>query len=90
MNPPLQVTMEDALRRVTTREMNLAAFRDWFGPVIWQIEEGENPNTIDLAYEIAGLLSESDNRHWSEPDLIAQLIRLVSEPTPTVGTRTCG
>jgi hypothetical protein len=87
MDPTLHVTIKDALRRVTAREMSLAAFRDWFGPVVWQVEESENSTAVDLAYEIAGLLSEYDNGHWSEADLLARLAKLVGEPSPAIGIR---
>lgn len=59
--------------------MSLADFRDWFGPVVWGIEQHANPTAEGLAYEIEGHLAEADAGGWDERTLRRVLGPLVEQ-----------
>jgi len=76
MDATLHYTIREALRQLVRGEIDLATFREWFGPVLWSVEESKIPPAIDLAYEISGLLAEYSHGHWTAEELIAQLSQL--------------
>lgn len=49
--------------------VSFAGFSNWFAPILWSIEEYQNPAAEELAYEIALRLVEFSNGHWTESEL---------------------
>jgi len=58
-------------------KISLRAFRDWFAPVAWLIENSQDSLAIELAYSIEGVLAECTSAHWSEQDLRDELANTI-------------
>ena len=76
---PVDLQIREQLARYLAGEMSLAEFRDWFGPVVWGIEQCADPTAEGLAYEVEGRLAEADAGRWNETTLRGTLAPLVEQ-----------
>jgi hypothetical protein len=76
--------IREALGRVANNHLSLDDFRNWFVPVSWNIEGSGEPEAIDLAHRIDGVLAEASAVGWSEQDIREELSTLFA---PSAGTK---
>ncbi len=55
---------------------SLEAFRDWFAPIAFEIENDADQSLLDLIHEIQGILAESSAASWPETDLLNELQKI--------------
>jgi hypothetical protein len=79
MPQPIDLEIREQLARYLVGETSLAEFQDWFGPVVWGIEQYASPTAQELAYEIEGRLAEAVASGWEEPTLRRILSPLVEQ-----------
>jgi hypothetical protein len=53
--------------------MSLDAFRAWFVPLSWNIEESGEPQAIQLAHHVFGILAEASSAGWTDEELHEEL-----------------
>ncbi len=63
------LTIQEQLRRLVSGEIALDAFRDWFTPTAWDIDDDASEDVRQLAYEIEHRLAEFTNGDWDEQEL---------------------
>jgi hypothetical protein len=54
----------------------LEAFRDWFAPIAFGIEDDADASLLGLIHEIQGILAESSSASWPEEDLLYELQKI--------------
>jgi hypothetical protein len=69
MKSSLYLTIQEQLRRVVSGELTLNAFRDWFTPATWGIDEAGAEDARELSYEIEHRLAEFTHGDWDEQEL---------------------
>jgi hypothetical protein len=69
MNPSLDHEIRDKLGSYLLGEFSLEDFKDWFVPVSWDVDHGNNQAAINLVYEIELRLAEYSDGYWSEDEL---------------------
>ncbi len=69
MSSSLYSTIQEQLRRFVSGEMTLDAFRDWFTPATWDIDNAAFADARDLSYEIEHRLAECTHGDWDEQEL---------------------
>ena len=77
MKNRLDIDIRDKLASYLVGEISLKDFEDWFVPVSWNIIHSNNPDAINLVYEIELWLSEFSDGFWSEHELKQHLKPLV-------------
>jgi hypothetical protein len=70
---PLFLQIRERMSRYLRGDESVRAFRDWFAPVSWNIEDCLDQETIDLAYRVEGILAESSSARWPESQLKQEL-----------------
>jgi hypothetical protein len=78
MASSLFVELQRQLQRYVAGELGLDAFRDWFTPATWGIDQTKDITGRELAYEIEHRLAEYTNGDWDELEL-KQLLRPFAE-----------
>jgi hypothetical protein len=69
MKSSLYLTIQEQLRRFVAGELTLDAFRDWFTPTTWSIDNANTDDARELSYEIEHRLAEFTNGDWDEQEL---------------------
>ncbi len=69
MNPSLDHEIRDKLGSYLLGEFSLEDFKDWFVPVSWDVDHGNNQAAIKMVYEIELRLAEYSDGYWSEDEL---------------------
>jgi hypothetical protein len=67
------------LRKCVDRSQSLDAFRQWFVPISWDIEQAGEGDAIALAHRLDGILAEASSAEWTDADLLHQMADLVRE-----------
>lgn len=68
-------TIREELWRYASGNKSLDDFLQWFVPVSSNIEESLDPEAIDLAHYIDGILAEASSAEWDEEDVRQELER---------------
>ncbi|MFL5244896.1 MAG: hypothetical protein ACJ8FY_22570 [Gemmataceae bacterium] len=68
----LQVSIREKLANYLAGKISLSAFRSWFDPILWDVDETDE-NARQLAYGIELLLSEFDHGDWTVEELKERL-----------------
>ena len=63
------------LWRYASEQESLDEFLQWFVPVSCNIEESQDPEAIDIAHYIDGILAEASSAEWNEEDIRKELGR---------------
>jgi len=74
MTDTIENQIRKALWECAKGRMSLDAFRAWFVPLSWNIEESAEPQAIELAHHIDGILAEASSGAWTENELLEELI----------------
>ncbi len=53
--------------------MSLDAFRAWFVPLSANMEQSGEPQAIELAHRLDGILAEASSGGWTENELLEEL-----------------
>ncbi len=69
MKSSLYLTIQEQLRRFVSGELALDAFRDWFTPATWGIDNTSTDDARELSYEIEHRLAEFTHGDWDEQEL---------------------
>jgi hypothetical protein len=69
MKSSLYLTVQEQLRRFVAGELTLDAFRDWFTPATWDVDNASADDARELCYEIEHRLAEFTNGDWDEQEL---------------------
>ncbi len=77
MNPSLDNDIRERLASYLLGEGSLEDFKDWFVPVLLEVDNSHNQKAINMAYEIELRLAEYSNAYWSEDELKRLLRPLV-------------
>lgn len=67
-------------------QISLEVFHEWLAPIIWDIENRNDPAAQDLAYSIELAIAEFVAGHRCERELIEELERLVLYESVSTGT----
>jgi hypothetical protein len=78
MTGGIDLEIRERLGRYLSRDISLHDFQSWFVPVLWNIEQTQNAEAIELAGEIELRLAEFSNGDWTEAELRSKLEPLVS------------
>jgi hypothetical protein len=78
MNPSINYEIRSKLGSYLLEKISLEDFKDWFVPVLWDIEYSNNQDAINMAYEIELRFAEYSDDYWSEDEL-KQLLRPLFE-----------
>jgi hypothetical protein len=78
MDLSLDNDIREGLASYLLGEYSLEDFKDWFIPVLLDVDQSENQKAINMAYEIELRLSEYSNGYWNEDEL-KQLFRPLVE-----------
>jgi hypothetical protein len=73
MNDSIEAKIRRALLECSERRLSLDEFRAWFVPLSWNIEESGDPQAMELAHQIDGILAEASSGGWTEEQLCEQL-----------------
>jgi hypothetical protein len=76
MSETVDSQIRKALWKYIEGKISLDDFHAWFVPISWNIEESHEPQAIQLAHEIDGILAEASSADWSESDIYEELSRL--------------
>jgi len=79
MPSSLQLEIRTELAKYLASELTLRAFEDWFVPASWNVHQTGNAGDADLVYTIELHLSEFSRGHWTENELRALLLPLVTD-----------
>jgi hypothetical protein len=66
------------IERCISGQTSLDEFRAWFVPISWNIEDCGEPDTIQLAFRIDGILSEASSGQWTDHDIVEELAGIVA------------
>lgn len=69
MNPSLDNIIRERLASYLLGEFSLEDLKDWFIPVLLDVDHSENQKAINMAYEIELRLAEYSNGYWDEDEL---------------------
>ena len=69
MKSSLYLTIQEQLRRFVAGELSFDAFRDWFTPATWDIDNTNTDDARELSYEIEHRLAEFTHGDWDEQEL---------------------
>jgi hypothetical protein len=64
------------LRRCEDQSLALDDFRAWFVPLSLDVEQSDQPEAIQLAHHIDGVLAEASSADWNEDDLRQELANI--------------
>ena len=77
----LEEQIRNALWECAQHRMSLDDFRAWFVPLSCDIEGSGEPQAVELAHQIDGILAEASSAGWSEEEISEELARpFVSRP----------
>lgn len=62
-----------ALSACAEKRMSLDEFRAWFVPLSASIENSEEPDAVELAHQVDGILAEASSGSWTEDELFEEL-----------------
>jgi hypothetical protein len=92
MYESIETQIRKSLWELAMSQMSLDGFRDWFVPISWNIEKTREPEAIELAHYIDGVLAEASSGAWTEDELREELARpfeaelsaldVVGDPSP--------
>jgi hypothetical protein len=90
MDDHLENQIRKSLWECANGSMSLDDFRSWFVPLSWNIEESREPQAIELAHRIDGILAEASSAGWTEDELLEELTspfsanphHVVGDPSP--------
>ncbi len=81
MQHPLEFEIRDRLSAFLADEISLHDFEDWFFPKTWDVDELDEPDLLDLVYQIKLDWAEFTDGHWSLEQLRSMLHSLVERYT---------
>src|SRR5262245_56875528 len=90
MPPSLQLEIRTELAKYFASELRLRAFEDWFMPASWNVHQTGDVGDADLVYTIELHLSEFSSGHWTENELRALLLPLVTDYSVPAGDGVTG
>jgi hypothetical protein len=85
MNLSLENEIRDKLASYLLGEISLEDFKDWFVPILWNIENSQNRSAINMVYEIELRLAEYSSKFWNEIELKNLLRPMVADYRVEVG-----
>src|SRR5437870_1018722 len=65
----VELEIREQLARYLSGKIALQAFRDWFLPEAWNIDQRAGAASAGLAHEVELLLSEFEHGDWTEDEL---------------------
>jgi hypothetical protein len=75
----MSATIENQIRQELWKyaqgKLSLDEFRAWFVSVSWNIEHSHEPQAIQLAHQIDGILAEASSADWGDADIYEELSR---------------
>jgi len=83
MQHPLEFEIRDRLSALLADEISLHDFEDWFFPKTWDVDKLDEPDLLDLVYQIKLDWAEFTDGHWSLEQLRNMLHSLVERYTVT-------
>lgn len=86
----LEREIRDKLTDYVTEQITLEALQDWLAPLLWDIEEANEPAASKLAYSVELLISEYSAGHLRKAEFARKMDALVlydasrhtTEPVP--------
>jgi hypothetical protein len=81
MQHPLEFEIRDRLSAFLAGEISLHDFEDWFFPKTWDVDKLDEPDLLDLVYQIKLDWAEFTDGHWSLEQLRSMLHSLVERYT---------
>lgn len=81
MQHPLEFEIRDRLSAFLADEISLHDFEDWFFPKTWDVDKLDEPELLDLVYQIKLDWAEFTDGHWSLEQLRSMLHSLVERYT---------
>jgi hypothetical protein len=81
MQHPLEFEIRDRLSAFLADEISLHDFEDWFFPKTWDVDKLDEPDLLDLVYQIKLDWAEFTDGHWSLEQLRSMLHSLVERYT---------
>jgi hypothetical protein len=75
MTDNLQDQIRNALWECAQQRMSLDDFRVWFVPLSCNIEGSGEPEAVELAHQIDGILAEASSAGWSDAEISEELAR---------------
>jgi hypothetical protein len=79
--PFLDLEIREQLARYIAGDISLGAFREWFSPRAWNIDQRADASTARVVHEIDLMLAEFDHGDWTEEEVKRLLNPLVIENT---------
>lgn len=73
--------IRDQLARYIAGHVSLNAFRDWFAPQAWNIDQRVDTATARMVHEIDLVLAEFDHGDWTEEEVKRLFTSLITEST---------
>jgi hypothetical protein len=77
----LRIQILKELRNCADQSLSLDAFREWFVPLSMDIEQSGQPEAIELAHHVDGILAEASSAQWTDEDLRQEMAELVQDYT---------
>jgi len=77
----LNLEIREKLTHYISGNISLSAFRKWFSPRAWNIDQRADILTARIVHEIDLVLAEFDHGDWTEEELKRLLTPLVKENT---------
>jgi hypothetical protein len=74
MADTIEIQIRKALFECAKGRISVDAFRAWFVPVSGNIEESGEPQAVELAHHLDGILAEASSGGWPENELLEELI----------------
>ena len=75
----LRIPILMELRKCADQSLSLDAFREWFVPLSMDIEQSGQPEAIELAHHVDGILAEASSAQWTDEDLRQEMAELVQD-----------
>lgn len=79
--PVLDLEIREQLARYIAGDIRLGAFREWFSPQAWNIDQRADIPTARMVHEIDLVLAEFDHGDWTEEEVKRLFTSLLTENT---------
>jgi hypothetical protein len=73
MTDTIENQIRKALWECANGRTSLDVFRAWFVPLSGNIEQSGEPQAVELAHHLDGILAEASSGSWTENELLEEL-----------------
>jgi hypothetical protein len=90
MSDHLDLEILHELWKCSHGDLSIEDFQAWFAPISLDVEQSGQPEAIELAHRVEGVLAEASSGGWSEDELLQEIVEIVRYSARSIGENRYG